>query len=421
MMKSEHETILDNIELLFFLIGIILQDFAVVKVGTSGIPLLFVISIFIAVRHKFLTKFNIIEILLILVIFIKICFDKLFLINIPIMSIFRLASIIFIFRNSYNYTEYIIKKYGVNKLSNMLLIVSMILMLYGIYSIVAFEFRLPLFLNIFRNNPSYFDNTGMYSYYGGWTSNMRVVGTFAEPSMYAYFLIIIINVIYSSKLSKYKKIFLYLLACLNLYYTYSRTGYLILVAMIFVISIYKLLRKFIHKKLIYKIILPFIILSPFVNILIMYIANNRVFTDLSSYARTNSAIYYLMESCNKFSSFIFGHGYKSIQLGYDEKMLSYGVEAFSHNGYVEILYEFGCVFLFIIIYLLVKCMYKIPKIELRLLSITTIIYGCSFTSFFNIESMICLYGLILCSYQFIYNEENNDKSAYEISRVNSLC
>lgn len=399
--KNKINVILDNIELVLFFIGIVLQDFAIIKIGDAGISLILIMSIFISLRHKFLSKFSMIEVLIVLIIFIKVCLDKLFLINIPIMSIIRLGMIVFIFIISYNYTEYIIEKYDLYKLNNTLLAICTILMLYGIYSIVAFEFRLPLFLNIFRNNPSYFVGTGMYDYFGGWVENMRVFTTFAEPSMYAYFLIIIINIIYSSKISRYKRGVLYILACINLYYTYSRTGYAVMIAMIIVIVIYKLLKLFINKKIAYKILLSFIIISPFINILAMYISNNILFSDSSSYGRTNSAIYYLMKSFSSLSSFLFGYGYKSIQLGYDKKMLGYGVESFTHNGYVEIIYEFGWLYLFLILFLLVKNIYKIPKIELRLVSITMIIYGCSFTSFFNIETIISLYGVILCSYKFI--------------------
>lgn len=401
MKKNNIDIILDKLELILFFIGIVLQDFAIIKVGTAGVSLILVVCIFISIRHNFLNKFKISGVLLVLIIFIKVCIDKLFLVNIPIMSIVRLAIIIFIPIISYKYTEYVIERYGLNKLNKILIIIATILMIYGIYSIVAFKFRLPLFLNIFRNNPSYFVSTGMYNYFGGWVENMRLFTTFAEPSMYSYFLVIIINIIYSSEISKCIKILLYILTGLNLYHTYSRTGYAILAVIIFIILIYNLLSLFINKNSIYKILLPFIIMSPIINILIMYITNNTLFTDLSSLGRTNSAIYYLMKSFSNIEAFIFGHGYKSIQLGYDESMFSYGIEAFTHNGYVEIVYEFGYIFLFILLFLLIKYVSKIPKIELRLISITTIIYGCAFSSFFNIESIVSLYSVILCSYKFI--------------------
>lgn len=406
------------LEMILFISGLVLQDFAVFTIGSSGIAYIVLICVYLDVRYSYyknlFQKKSKLLISILVILAIKLIADKI-RIGTPIASIIRIFMVIYVAYVSYYYIKMIHNK-NINKIFYKILIFTILLLnLYGIYCVIGANFKLPWFLSEFCNNPSY-GFRSMYDYYGGgWVAEPRIYATFAEPSYYAMFLCISIFIIYNIKMNIKMKIGLYGLTLINIYCTYSRSGYIILVYMLASLALYyilikkDILKKFINKNYIYKIGLCISTILPFINMFIMLIAEMYIFNDLSSSARTNSSFYYLIKTFESISRFLFGFGHKANQINYNEKLFDYGVEFMAHNGYVQVAYEFGWIILIGGVSLLIFKLYKNISDKNRLLLLVTLISGLNcFVSIYYIESFVAIILVIIASSIFsgekLFNE-----------------
>nr|WP_254908669.1 O-antigen ligase family protein [Clostridium tyrobutyricum] len=191
--------------------------------------------------------------------------------------------------------------------------------------------------------------------------------------------------------NKIKTIILSLLILINIFLTYARSGWAILFYCIGIMIAF-----FIFKRatIIRKIISLIFIFIPFINLSIMYKLQQNTFTDLSSYGRTFSAIYYLKNSYDTVTHFLFGHGLGFISAQTADKYLQMYVENYSHNGYVEILYSLGIPILVSTIIILYKNINKIKVYKYRIITFAAIFTVCSFGASYNIESIIAIITII---------------------------
>ncbi|WP_290061202.1 O-antigen ligase family protein [Paraclostridium bifermentans] len=380
-----------NLEMILFVIGIVLQCFSITQVGGSGIPFLFCICLMIYIKHRLYSKINMFFTMIITLMLIRVTTDILF-IGSPMFSIVRLVMIIFIIYVSFKYIEIIYREDRQGTFYKIYMIVFILLNLYGIYSIFSKKFNLPLFMNIFINNPSYAVKENMFTYVSGWVQDMRIYATFSEPSFYAFFLCMNLLIVKNINTKLINKIIINILIIINLYSTYSRSGYVMYIQLIVIMVVYKSVSKLLKsRKYTYNILLIIVLLIPFINLGIMDFANRNVFNDLSSESRTKSGIYYLKESLKDTKSITIGHGYKSISLGYNYILKNDDIEGFAHNAYIEIIYELGWIFFLILMGIIVFFINKNIKLhEYRLQIFAIIATMSSSVAFYNIESIISL-------------------------------
>lgn len=397
-MNIVKENKVTNLEIILFIIGIVLQCFSIAQIGGSGIPFLFCICLIIHIKYKLYNKINIFFNIIIILMLIRLVSDILF-IGSPIFSIIRLSMVIFITYVSFHYIDIIYNENKQKIFFKIYIIIFILLNLYGIYSIFSRKFNLPLFMNIFINNPSYAIKETMFTYVSGWIENMRIYTTFSEPSFYAFFLCINLFIIENIDTKFINKIIVHGLIIINLYNTYSRSGYVMYIQLIVIMITYKILSRFIKsKKYTYNILFILLLLIPFINLGIMNFANENIFKDLSSEARTKSGIYYLNKSFDDAKSIALGHGYKSISLEYNYMLKNEDIEGFAHNAYIEIIYELGWVFFLTLMILLVLFINKnIKSYEYRLQIVALIATMSSSVAFYNIESIISLLAVFIAS------------------------
>jgi hypothetical protein len=381
-----------NIEYLIFAFLLFAQNFALFTVKNSGVSALTVFLIVMFIIYK-LYKYNIKILIKLCSIFLLICLVGL-VVNkyYNIMKIIRWFMIFFIGFTLYNYLRSK-KEFEINKIYNSIHKLGFLIGIYGIYQFIAPYFKLPLFLNIFQNNPSYRIDTGAYNYFGGgWVKQLRVYTLFSEPSFYAIFLVILIIILLGSNI-KNKRIYL-VMYLVNLYLTYSRSGWMVLIIVSIFYIILELSNKY-EKNFIKKIIKFIVLILPLISILGIDLFNKIVFHDLSSSARTNSAIYYLLHSFDTLKTTLFGHGIGYIQTHYNSVLFkTQFVEAFAHNGYVEIIYEFGWLVFILILFLLVKVTKTIKNNEYSMLFLILVCSINIFESYYYIESIVALLTIL---------------------------
>ncbi|WP_217817359.1 O-antigen ligase family protein [Clostridium tyrobutyricum] len=380
-----------KIEIFLFILFLFMQNFALIKTSSFGVAALTVFLIYLTIKYGFYLKINlqflICSIVLISLSLVSSQINQFY----NISQIIRLVMVIFIVWSA---NKYVYKIYSMNCLEQFwkyFYFIAFITCLYGIYQYLASLHGLPLFLNIFNNNPSYMPKT-VYDYYGGWTdSNSRVYGIFSEPSFYALFLVYCFLMLFFKPYNKIKTIILSLLILINIFLTYARSGWAILFYCIGIMIAF-----FIFKRatIIRKIISLIFIFIPFINLSIMYKLQQNTFTDLSSYGRTFSAIYYLKNSYDTVTHFLFGHGLGFISAQTADKYLQMYVENYSHNGYVEILYSLGIPILVSTIIILYKNINKIKVYKYRIITFAAIFTVCSFGASYNIESIIAIITII---------------------------
>ena len=386
-----------KIEYLVFIILLFLQNFALIRTSDFGINgmilFLFLISVLNARKYYFKIKKEtfIVLVLGILTLFISSIINNTFYITqiIRFIMIFLLIYISNIYINEIFVNE---NKESFFKIyTNVLLI----FLIYGIYELIANIYSLPLFMNVFANNPSYGER-GLYRYYGGWADRTRLYGTFFEPSVFSVFLTYNIFLVKELNLKKLKKYILYVLMLFNLFFTYARTGYVTFVYMVGIYFLYEMILKNMKKTSIVDFL---ILLLPFFNLILMYFLGLNLFSDLSSLGRTYSAIYYLKAAFQNVKNILFGHSAGSI---INSDITIKYIEKQAHNGYVDIIYQFGLIAFVYIIYFLYKKIQKINYKKYLILGVLSTF--CCFASYFCVETIIVEVVLI---YNFCKNSERD--------------
>lgn len=381
---------------IIFIVLLFLQNFALITTDDFGINgmvcWLFLISIlnFKIYYAKIQRKRFILLLLVVLFVFLSSIVNKTYYIT----QILRYIMIFWLMYASNLYIERIYIKKEQKHFFNLYTNILLIFLLYGIYELIANIFQLPLFINIFANNPSYAQR-GLYRYYGGWNDSTRLYNAFFEPSAFSVFLVYNFFFIKEMKdISKNKKIALYILIIFNLIFTYARTGY---VMFLYMCGIYFIYNVILAKKEKTPIIDILVLSLPFVNVLIMYFIGLNLFDDLSSLGRTYSAIYYLFNSFSNFKHILFGHSIGSIVNG--EVSVKY-VEQQAHNGYVDIIYQLGLIMFIGFFIFLYK---KVKQIKhKKYLIIGVLSTFCCFASYFCVETLVVQLVLI---YNFCKNED----------------
>lgn len=388
-----------KIDIWIFVISIFLQAFSIIKTDSFGISFVTTVVVYLTLKYRLFTsiKQNRSFLLFNLLIIALLLFT--YFINrkaIDILKICRLEIVIcttyfsIVFLNLIRRKEYLIDFYKiVNK-------ITVLICIYGIYQYIAYFFRLPLFLNVFSNNPSYGGDFGLYSYYGGWQQN-RIYTTFSEPSFYGQFLVILFFVIYIIR-KNYDKIVLntnlsIVLILINLYLTGARSAQVQFIYVVVGLIGWHLLDKRNLEKL-QKIYYYLFISLPLINLAIMKFADDHVFNDLSSKARTYSGLYYLQESFTSIKYALFGHGLGVMQREYELISDMQYIEAYAHNGYVEIIYECGIILFLLILIYIIMLLSKIDNKMYRFIVLAVIVNSNDFATGYNIESIIVLLGLI---------------------------
>jgi O-antigen ligase len=297
---------------------------------------------------------------------------------------------------TYRYVQSIIDKGYYNDLVNKFFKVGFCVNVYGIYEFFAPKYNLPLFLNIFNNNPSFGKPKGIYSYYGGWVDLPRIYTLFFEPSVYSTFLVLLLMFLILDKDIRNKKVY-FCFAFINLILTFARTGWGIFIYCIGVYIIFKILKKLGLSEALYSFISVFVLMIPFFNLLLMYIANIYIFNDLSSLGRTNSAVYYLAKTFDNAKTFLFGHGLGHISFSWTKDLwYEKGVEGFAHNGYIEFLYELGVILFLVTLSYIFICVKRIKNYRNRTILLGIIGSVSSFSSTYQIESILALIIVIFC-------------------------
>lgn len=405
-----------TIEMILFLTAICFQNFGVIIVGDSfGISLLLFVCMYLDLKYKFsinfikdifssLKMYKYMYLIAILVI-AKLGFD--YATNTTsIVSIVRLLILFYVMYVTFKYTKLQSLDEKNKKLFyKIYLYIAIILSIYGLYCYIGSKFNLPWFLNLLNNNPSYGAKRGLYDYYGGgWVPNPRIFATFAEPSFYSVYLcmsLVFIN-IEKEYISLRLKLGVSCLLLVNLGLTFARSGYLVL---IYIFMIYAIYYMFIEKNIfkikdnikdiLYKILTGIVIIIPFLNLLAMIFAERYVFNDLSSSARTNSALYYLTESFESIKTFLIGHGYKANFANYSSSLAEKHIEVMAHNGYIQFIYEFGWILFILTIVATVMYISKIRDKKVRILVLVSVLSINSFASFYYVETFLALMTVLV--------------------------
>ncbi|MBO3314139.1 O-antigen ligase family protein [Clostridium perfringens] len=385
-----------SFDIILFIISMFLQGFAVIKTNGFGISLSLIIIIYIIIKYKILNykvlyKTIALNFFILIILLIGYFFND----ELNILKILRLEMLIVISFGTINFLYILKQSDNLYKFLNYLSNITIIMCFYGYYELIAYNRGFPIFLNIFRNNPSYGLQVNFYDYYnGGWIQN-RIYGTFTEPSFYASFLIALLLIFLISDINKKRKFITILFILTNIILARSRSGYSELLILLILYFLYYIFRKFKFIKISIFIISFFI---PILNILIMRIVNLFIFNDLSSATRTSSVLYYTKGIFENFSTVFFGHGLGSMQKNFIivSSFNSY-VEQNAHNGYIELLYETGIIlFLLLLIYLIINLNNKNTIYEYFALSY--IFITCMFGTSFYIESI--LQAIIIVTYFF---------------------
>lgn len=382
-----------KIEYFLFIILLFFQNFAIIKTDSFGISglVIFLLMISIFQFKTFYYKINI-KYLVFMLLMISVLILGAFLNDILyITQIIKVIMNIWLIYVAYIYIKKIYKDKNQEYFWNLYAKIALLMFLYGIYEFIAIRNSLPLVLNVFNNNPSYYVRS-VYDYFSGWNEGYRLYNVFFEPSAFSAFLVYNLFLIKENRyMKKSLKIILYVLIIFNLIFTYARTGWVTMCYMIIIYMSYKLLS---NKA---KVLDNIFFLFPIINIIIMHFVGLVLYTDKSSVARTYSAIYYLQESFDSIKSFLFGHGCGSIANG---TVHLNNIDTSAHNGYCDIIYQYGMP---IFIYLLEVIKHKIINIKKhRYLIVGVIGTLCCFANYYVVETFIVLAILI-----FIYCEEEN--------------
>jgi hypothetical protein len=382
-------------EIVLFVFLLFAQNFAIIKTKNFGISTLTIYLIFLFFKYRMYQKFKFRNIIFTIICFIIFFISLFFNGDINIFRILRWLMIGCVLILTLKYIE-IIYKWNMEKwLWKIFFRMSVLISIYGLYEYIANIYKLPLFLNVFSNNPSY-GVRGLTKYYGGWVDFPRISTMFFEPSAYAIFLVGVIVLLFNSKyVNKKKKYFIGILLLINELMTFSRSGWGILLYTFICFIIVTLIIRAKFFRIFYYLVNKIILFIPFMNLFFMYLGNKYIFNDLSSKARTNSGIFYLVESFKNFKVILFGHGVGAMSENYANNLWkTMYIEKYAHNGYIEFIYEFGWVlFILIVLYTYVN-IDKIKKYKNKILALSFISSICSFGTVYNIESILVMIILV---------------------------
>lgn len=387
-------------DIFIFILSIFLQGFTIVKTSSFGIPFSVSILLYLVIKYKLITKakhnknFITINIIVIILILISYLLNE---ISIDILKVFRVEMLFISGYFSFKYFKLLEKYNYLETFFKYFYKATVFIGIYGIYQYLAYYFNLPLFMNIFRNNPSYnLNSLDLYFYYGGWSSN-RIYTTFAEPSFYAEFVVIliIITFFYAKRyLGCIKAVFVQFILIVNLILTYSRSGIMEFVYIIFGYIIYITISK-LRISILNFIIWLGISFVPLINIVALQFANKIIFDDLSSVSRTESVLYYLSKSFESIKHTLVGHGLGIMQKDLSYMYVSNNIEKYAHNGYVEIIYENG-ILIFIVMFLgILLLINQIKSNKYKILAFSVIVNTNDFGTGYNIESILILLVIMI--------------------------
>lgn len=384
-----------KVDILIFIISIFLQGFSIIKTSSFGIAFSVMVILYLALKYRMITKvkhnknFIFINISILVLILISYLAND---IGIDLLKIFRVEMLFISVYFTMHYLKLLYKNKYFEVFIDYLYKATTLISIYGIYQYIAYNYKLPLFMNIFRNNPSYnLNNINLYSYYGGWYSN-RIYSTFAEPSFYAEFVVILMVIMYIcyKKYINFKKfIFIESILLLNLIFTYSRSGIVEFIYIYVAYIVFVLIVKF--RVTIFKVILWMVAgIIPIINIYALQIANKVLFNDLSSVSRTESVLYYLSRSFENVKATFLGHGLGIMQKDTSFLYISNNIEKYAHNGYVEIIYENGIVVLLILLIAVLSSLKGIANEKYKFLLFLVVVNTNDFGTGYNIESILIL-------------------------------
>lgn len=390
-------------EIFIFIIAFILQDFSFPVGENFGIPVLVIFLLIYGIKRIFNEKYSIKFLGISLIIFFLMLLSSILNNNVNIFKIFKNLMLVLVVLYTYIFIKQIYRHNMEKYFWKIFYIIISILCVYGLYQYIAPNFNAPLFLNIFFNNPSYIASKGMYQYIGGWVDESRVYATFFEPSAWGIFLdIIFINAISNKYITSKFKIVVCIIILLNIYLTYSRSAWGILIYILVLYNITVIILKTKEIKYIYPIAKLVALSMPFINLFAMYIGNTFIFNDSSSQGRTNSAFYYLINSFDSFKSIILGHSGGSIAKNYTYKLWDlYYAESFAHNGYIELIYEYGVIIFILLIYFcIIKSSEKIvDKKQSIMLVIMFSTINC-FSSMIYVETILSMLVIFYLYYYY---------------------
>lgn len=389
--KIKNDSVM-RLEINLLIILLFLQDFALIKTSEFGIAALTIYMIVISIKYNFFLKINKKFLTFLIIFYLIIVLSCIFNRFYNLMQIARITMIIFIIFSTYKYAKIISDNGEKEYFSKCLYRYIVIFCIYGIYQLIASTRGLPIFLNIFCNNPSY-SMRGLHEVYTGWNEGVRIYSTFYEPSPYAIFLTnAYFFVINDKKIKTKNKIFISIFVIFNIYYTYARSGWITFIYFICIFLLFKVFKKEGFIKKIGKIGVVFL---PLVSLLLMNTVGLENFNDLSSKGRTYSSMFYLKNSTEDIKSILVGHGLGSIaNITEGTTYENYEIEKFAHNGYIDIIYQMGWIFFIYLLFVIIKYI-RDNEIQNEWIVYASIFTLCCFGTMYYIESIISLVVFIV--------------------------
>jgi len=406
--------IVQKLDIIIFIILLFFQNFAIIKTNSFGIAALTVFLLYIAIKYKIYLKLNKKIMISLFCLLFFITFSQLMNNAFDILQLLRFFMIIFVAYITIEYIKNIYLSQREAFFNKIFTIVLITISIYGIYQLLAGKFNLPLILNFFNNNPSY-GARGIFEDYTGWVDTARLYTTFYEPSAYAIFITFAYFYIMNTKSDKKTiNIITTILVVVNLFFTYSRSGWVTFAYFIIIYFMFKILKR---ESVLKKIGKAITVLLPFITLIIMSTLGVYIFKDLSSMGRTYSSLYYISNSVNNIKSFLIGHGLGAM-LKVSEGLLynGYIVEKFSHNGYIDIIYQLGVPFFSIIIVSLLKGINK-AKLSNNWIVYASVFTLCCFGSVYNVESIISMVCLIVSTAYCEVKKENKYSKQEKIETI----
>lgn len=384
----------NKIEINIFLFCVFFQNFAIYYNENFGIAALTAFLIYIVIKKRYYEKLDKNFILFCVFFLFNSLLSSIVNQKFNFIVILRTFMILFDVFVAYKYVRDTYKhnkEYFLKVFKRMFCII----LLNGIYQLIASYNNFPVILNVFNNNPSY-GGKSIYELYGGWNNSFRIYSTSFEPSMHclivnlAFFFLIAFD---SKRKSKFN-IIIYFLSIINILLTFSRSGWIIFVICIGSFVLYKLLYEN-YKKLYITIM----ILMPIICLIVMYFLGQIIFTDLSSNSRTYSAIYYLNIAKDNFTTLIIGRSVGSLQQDYESNYRfienNSFIEPYAHNGYIEIMYQLGTPFLIVFLIFIVKFIERGKIKKYNWLSYAAFVSLFCFSKAYAVESASILVTIII--------------------------
>ncbi len=395
MKKNE---LTQKIEIIIFITLLFLQNFAIIATKSFGVAGITVFLIYIFLKYKMYFKIEKKTLLLGIGFVIFTLLSQVLNHELHLSQIARYVMIIFIAWTTIKFIQEIYKTNQKEFFNKVFYWAIIIITIYGVYQLIASKLQMPLLLNLFNNNPSYGAKT-LFETYSGWMNDVRIYTTFYEPSSYALFLTIAYFYSMSfGNLKKEQKFVLTAMTLFNVFFTFARSGW---VTFAYYVAIYIAFELFEYNDKLKKIVKIGTVLLPVITLVIMGTLGLYVFKDLSSTARTYSSLYYLSNSFEGIKNILIGHGLGSILNMPPEELIykGYQIENFAHNGYIDILYQFGIPFFILVMYAIIKYI-KAKNIDNEWLVYAAIFTLCCFGTLYSVESIIILVCLVVISTEY---------------------